>query len=285
MKINPDIWTIPLTTEQILTDDLPCLLFQSKQELLLNTQADIPIPTLKDVASIINQEALQCYYLMDHQGLPMIVAKLQSSTEPPPSFEFQSMKKHLIQHGSHESLSKLALGWQVIDWYEQHQFCGVCGSPCKLHPKERSMSCQRCPQNYFPQISPCILVMVLKDDKILLANNANFPPDRYSHVAGFMEPAETPEETAQREVKEEVGINIKNIRYFTSQPWPFPRQLMLGFIADYDSGELTPDGIEIIDAQWFDRNHFPKVVPPAHTLSGQLLSYYYKQVGFHPHSE
>ena len=285
MKLNPDIWTIPLTPQQPLTDDLPCLLFHSKQQLLINPQSSYPIPTLKNVSAIINQEALHCYYLTDHQGLPMIVAKLQPSTQAPEPFEFIPMKQHLSTHSSHENLSKLALGWQVIDWYEQHQFCGGCGSPCTLHPTERAMICQGCHQHYFPRISPCVLVMVLKDDKILLANNANFPPDRYSHVAGFMEPAETPEETAKREVMEEVGIKIKNVRYFMSQPWPFPRQLMLGFIADYDSGELSPDGVEILDAQWFDRNHFPKVVPSAHTLSGQLLSHYYKAVGFHPHSE
>ena len=114
--------------------------------------------------------------------------------------------------------------------------------------------------------------MIFKEKEFLLAHNKNFPPNFYSTLAGFIEPGESVESALRREVKEEVNINIKNLEYFSSQAWPFPSQLMLGFFAEYDSGDLEPDGEEIDDAQWFSAENMPSNVPPANiSISGKLI--------------
>ena len=133
------------------------------------------------------------------------------------------------------------------------------------------MTCEPCKQMIFPRISPCIIVLVVRGDEVLLAQGVGFPDGMYSTLAGFMEAGETPEETVRREVNEETGIQVKNIRYFSSQSWPFPSQLMLGFFADYESGDIVPDPVEIVDAQWFPINQLPNT-PPANAISGQLIS-------------
>ena len=286
MILEKSIWTIPPQSFDLIHSQLPCLIFQQQQQILLkqsdtlahenNSTTAQPLPRLEEIDVYIQQHATQCYFLKDHQGQWVIAVQVPLTTPSPKGMNFFSLKSHFSGHENDQQLSRFAYTWQIIDWFNQHQFCGACGQPCVLDPQERAMVCHACQQTYFPRISPCVLVMVIKNDQILLARNAKFPKGRYSHVAGFMEPGETPEETAQREVLEEVGIRIKNIRYLKSQPWPFPRQLMLGFSAEYDSGELKPDGIEIVDAQWFDRQNFPPSVPSTNTLSGQLIEYYFQ---------
>ena len=125
----------------------------------------------------------------------------------------------------------------------------------------------------YPTISPCVLCLIKKDNHILLARNAMFPDGLYSVLAGFIETSETAEQTLQREVEEEVGLKVKNIKYFGSQSWPFPSQLMIGYECEYDSGEINVDGIEIVDAKWFSINDLPRT-PPNSTLSGRLINSY-----------
>jgi NAD+ diphosphatase len=162
-------------------------------------------------------------------------------------------------------------GHQIISWHQENQFCGRCGQSMIEHGTERAMTCEPCKQMIFPRISPCIIVLVVRGDEVLLAQGVGFPDGMYSTLAGFMEAGETPEETVRREVNEETGIQVKNIRYFSSQSWPVPSQLMLGFFADYESGDIVPDPVEIVDAQWFPINQLPNT-PPANAISGQLIS-------------
>jgi NAD+ diphosphatase len=125
----------------------------------------------------------------------------------------------------------------------------------------------------YPSISPCVLALIKKDNQILLARNALFPQGLYSALAGFIEVSETAEETVEREVYEEVSLKVKNIKYFGSQSWPFPSQLMLAYICDYESGDIKVDGNEIVDAKWFDIDNLPNT-PPSSTLSGRLINSY-----------
>ncbi|MDC0361859.1 NAD(+) diphosphatase [Halioglobus sp.] len=162
---------------------------------------------------------------------------------------------------------------QLLDWERDHQFCGRCGQPMNIDLQERAMRCSPCAVINYPRISPCVIVLVTRGDELLLARNANFPQPLYSTLAGFIEAGETAEDTLRREVREEVGIEIDNLRYFSSQSWPFPSQLMLGFFADYAGGEIECDTHEIIDAQWFNHNELP-MIPPAASISGQLIQHY-----------
>lgn len=163
--------------------------------------------------------------------------------------------------------------YQLLYWDASHRFCGRCGAEMGPPKQEYSKTCEACELQIFPQIAPAIIIAVLKEKKLLLARNSRFPEGLYSLVAGFMEPGETIEECAVREVKEETGIEIGNIRYFGSQPWPFPHSLMIGLIGDYAGGDLLPDGVEITDARWFTPDDLPKLPGPG-SISRKLIDWY-----------
>lgn len=162
---------------------------------------------------------------------------------------------------------------QLLAWERDHQFCGRCGRPMECDTAERAMRCRPCGITNYPRISPCIIVLITRGEELLLARNANFPRPMYSTLAGFIEAGETAEETLVREVREEVGVEVDNIRYFSSQAWPFPNQLMLGFFADYAGGDIVCDPTEIADAGWFHYRDLPQV-PPASSVAGQLIREY-----------
>ncbi|MEX2131708.1 MAG: NAD(+) diphosphatase [Pseudohongiellaceae bacterium] len=166
------------------------------------------------------------------------------------------------------------LGSQLLNWYQSHRYCGSCGQPTRPHDTEKAMLCEPCSISFYPRISPCVIVLVTDGDRILLARNSRYPAKFFSCLAGFMEVGETPEETVAREVREETGIEVSNIRYVKSQSWPFPSQLMIGFHADYAGGQLRPDGIEIDDAGWFDLNTLPSVPSAALSVAGVLIEQY-----------
>ncbi|MBN7797683.1 NAD(+) diphosphatase [Parahaliea mediterranea] len=162
---------------------------------------------------------------------------------------------------------------QLLAWERDHQFCGRCGRPMEADLGERAMRCPPCGTINYPRISPCIIVLVTRGEELLLARNANFPRPMYSTLAGFIEAGETAEETLAREVREEVGVEVRNIRYFGSQSWPFPNQLMLGYFADYAGGDIVCDPVEIADARWFHYRDLPQVPPPS-SVAGQLIRHY-----------
>ena len=167
---------------------------------------------------------------------------------------------------------------QIIDWYGSHQFCGSCGGSTEHHEIERAVCCLKCNNRFYPRINPCAIVLVVRGRKVLLARSARFRTGFYSCLAGFIEIGETAEETVLREVKEEVGICVNNVRYIKSQSWPFPSQLMLGFIAEYESGEIEPEPEEIEEADWYDIDQLPNIPLPGISVAGELIQYYSEQV-------
>jgi NAD+ diphosphatase len=142
-------------------------------------------------------------------------------------------------------------GFQIAEWARTHRFCGVCASPMSLAPGERAMRCTACSHLAYPRISPAMMVLIRKGKQRLLAAHANSPYKRYTALAGFLEAGESVEEAVHREVFEEVGLRVHNLKYFGSQSWPFPHSLMIAFTADYLDGEIVTDPNEISDARWF----------------------------------
>jgi len=144
-----------------------------------------------------------------------------------------------------------------VDWDRTHQFCGRCGAPMEAKATERAKLCPRCGLHHFPRLAPAVIVLVERGHALLLARSRHFTQGMYSVIAGFVEPGETLEEAVVREVREETGISIRDIKYFGSQPWPFPHSLMIGFTAAYESGEIVLEDSEIEDAGWFTRDNLP----------------------------
>jgi NAD+ diphosphatase len=159
---------------------------------------------------------------------------------------------------------------QIVQWAATHRFCGRCGNPTRRVATERAMHCDACGLSFYPRLAPAIMVLVRRGDQALLARGARFPRPFYSALAGFVEAGESLEETLAREVREEVGLEVRNLRYFGSQPWPYPNSLMICFFADWAGGEVRADGDEIVDARWFSADQLP-MIPPRISISRHLI--------------
>ena len=179
-----------------------------------------------------------------------------------------------------EQVYKVAVhAQQITAWDRDHQYCGRCGGSMEGLKNERAKKCPGCGLINFPRITPAMMVAILKGDRILLAKNKNFPEGFYSVLAGFVEPGERLEECITREVKEEVGLSVRNLRYFNSQPWPFPDSLMIAFLADYDSGEIQVDGQEIIEADWYKADELPKCPTGKLSVAGKIIDWFKQEYG------
>lgn len=170
---------------------------------------------------------------------------------------------------SHYEMAARAL--QILQWKRDHRFCGRCGSATVSHPAEMAKYCEVCNLMFYPRLSPCVIMLITRGNECLLARNANFPDNLYSALAGFIEVGETIEACLRREVNEEVGLGVGELTYFGSQSWPFPGQLMIGFHACYERGEIDIDGEEIVEANWYRYDKLP-LIPNQYTLAGQLIA-------------
>ena len=207
-------------------------------------------------------------------------AELAPETGPPPGARFVGLRQ--LYGLLPEPLTGVAArAVQVVEWDRTHQFCGACGSPTRYHPKARARVCAdaACGLEFFPRLSPAVIVAVERGDEILLARSPHFAPGRYSVLAGFVDPGESAEEAVHREVFEETGVRVRNLSYFASQAWPFPNTLMIGFRADYDGGEVTPDGDEIEDAAFFHAGRLPETAPGRVSISQWLLHDFLRRHG------
>jgi NAD+ diphosphatase len=161
------------------------------------------------------------------------------------------------------AISAVFRACHILQWLSDSVFCGSCGSKNRLSQSEFARRCPVCGRVEYPRVSPAIIVRIVnKNDEILLAHDRKFSENIYSLIAGFCEAGERLEDTVEREILEEVGVHVKNIRYIASQSWPFPNSLMIGFAADHTDGEICCDGVEIEDAHWFSRDRLPEL--PAH---------------------
>ena len=166
---------------------------------------------------------------------------------------------------------------ELAEWRQKHLFCGSCRARLELSRKDLALVCPECGAMYYPQIAPAVIVAITRDNggEILLAHNRRFSDSIYSLIAGFVEAGESVEQAVRREIMEETGITVKNIRYLSSQPWPFPNSLMLAFEAEWESGEAKPDGSELVELGWFTKETLPTIPAPgsiAHKVITQFFN-------------
>lgn len=159
---------------------------------------------------------------------------------------------------------------QVLEWDRSHRFCGACGTPTELALHERARRCPACGHTAYPRLSPSMMALVWREGELLLARGPHFAKGMYSALAGFVEPGESIEECVQREVQEEVGVQVADLRYYGSQNWPFPHSLMIAFTARWVGGEIVPQEGEIEHAAWYRLDALPGI-PPRFSISGHLI--------------
>lgn len=194
------------------------------------------------------------------QGIACYAADVDALPEIP--YGEASSLRSIFQLAGDEAFALAGRATQLLDWRNHHRFCGKCGAETKMKADEYAMQCPACGLIAYPRISPAVMVLVRDGDRLLLARSPHFKPGVFSALAGFVEPGETLEACAAREVREEVGIEISGLRYFDSQPWPFPNSLMVAFFADYAGGSIQPDPNEIESADWFPLNALPLLPEP-----------------------
>lgn len=243
----------------------------SGQKLLVRQKGDsVAIPCTVDLSELSLDHVRQ-QYLGALEGNPLYAAELLPNATAPEGMKFVGLRQ---LYGIDEDLFRLAgHAIQIVDWDRTHLYCGQCGSPTQTKTDERAKVCLKCGLVSFPRISPAVIVAVTRGKQILLARGTRFPTVMYSVLAGFVEPGETLEECVRREIREEAGIEVKNIAYFGSQPWPFPNSLMIGFTAEYASGEILIDESEIMDAGWFSTHNLPPI-PDKISIARRLIDWF-----------
>lgn len=246
--------------------------FHDQRLLLLEQQDQLPqAATLEQ----LGLTALRSQYLGHFAGGRHCFSVELDAREPLPAGFAALPLRHAFGRLPDAQFGVAARAIQIMNWERSNLFCGHCGTPTERRSGERVRVCPACGQMAFPRLAPAIMVQVRRGNELLLARSPHFPPGMYSSLAGFVEPGETLEQTVAREVREEVGIEVANLRYFGSQSWPFPHSMMIAFIADYAGGELAPDGIEIESAAYYRVDALPTLPGPisiAHHLIQAVIA-------------
>ena len=246
------------------------LLFKMNEFLVSDNKGNIALPDI-DLYKL-NIKTIRRQYVGRVDGRSCYAAELSPDTVTPEGMSFYDLWR-LFGHIPDDLFFLVGKAYQIMHWDRTHQYCSRCGTQTENKIDERAKLCPSCGLVNYPRISPAIIVAITRGNEILLAQGSSFQTAFYSVLAGFVEPGETFEECVQREVEEEVGLKVKNIKYFGSQPWPFPDSLMVGFTAEYDSGDLNIDKREILDARWFTADQLPPI-PSTGSIARQLIDWY-----------
>jgi NAD+ diphosphatase len=252
-------------------------MFRGAQILVEKDERGSRVPLLNDVRAL-GLDPLRQQYLGLLDGRHCYACEVDETAGTPDGALWSGLRALFGQiDDSHFALAGRA--FQLMDWDRTHQYCGRCATATEVKERERARVCPSCGQLHYPRIAPAIMALVRRGHDFLLARSPHFAPGMYSALAGFVEPGETLEQCLAREVREEVGIEVKNVRYFASQPWPFPHSLMIAFNADWASGEIQIDPAEIEDAKWFNVNNLPAVLPGKISISRRLLDNTLREFG------
>ncbi len=246
--------------------------FQNNKLLVSMEDNKARIPKLYDLDEM-NIQPVRTQYLGLLNGIRCYSAELPLGMLWPENMSFLGLLE-LFGVLDEEMFSIVVNAIQIVNWDQTHQYCGRCGTQTETKPDERAKVCPQCNQTCFPRLTPAIMVAIIKENQILLANNSTFPSGFFSVLAGFVEPGETLEECVSREVKEEVGLEVQNITYFNSQPWPFPDSLMIAYTAEYAGGDIVVDGKEIAHAEWFTADNLPKRPAGNLSIAGRIIDWF-----------
>jgi NAD+ diphosphatase len=253
----------------------PLLFAFRGRDLLVTEELGLP-----DVATIDAHgfEAVRRQYLGSLDGRHCYSAELPEDAKDTGGLKFTNL--HMLFGSLDEHTHAIAgRAVQIVEWDKSHQFCGACAEPTVLSEMDRSRSCPSCKVPMYPRLAPAMIVSVEKGDEILLARSPHFPEGIMSVLAGFVEPGESAEDAVRREVFEETAIIVKDVEYYSSQAWPFPNSLMLGFRATYESGEIIIDGEEIVAAEWYKASEMPHFFPGRVSISQWLIQDFLKRNG------
>lgn len=248
-------------------------LFRDNQLMVLKDEEKVLVPRKKDIEklniSIYNIQYMGIYSHCNCHCGEIVDDVNEANVE---FIDLRTLSK-LADKNVYTLGSKANL---LLNWLKANQHCGICGGEMyqKDSQSERAMVCTNCGNTTWPRTSPAIIVAVTKGDKLLLAHNRYFPEGKYSVIAGFVEYAETFEECVKREVYEEVGIKVKNIKYFGSQPWPYPNSMMVGFTAEYLEGDIKVDGEEIVHANWFTKEEVAEMYSESISIGSELMDWF-----------
>jgi NAD+ diphosphatase len=198
---------------------------------------------------------------------------LQRPPELPDGFALEGLRA-LFGRLDESEFQVAGYALQLLNWAADNRHCGRCGSTMVLEQGDRALTCSACRNTLYPRISPAIIVAVTSGRRLLLARSGRFPGRRmFSVIAGYVEPGETLEDCVRREIQEEVGLEVRRIRYFGSQAWPFSGSLMVGFTAEHAGGAIVVDGQEILEADWFAADHLPEI-PGKISIARQLIDWF-----------
>ena len=266
---TPERFTALVTPPDDRTVPALWFAFQGAQILVMRDAQSASVPSAMDIGDFgVLPKRSQYLGILGEQHC--FACELEEGSTPPEGMQWSGLRA--LFGSIDDSLFALAgRAFQIVDWDRSHQFCGRCGTPTVIKNHERARECPSCGQVHYPRIAPAIMALVRRGREFLLARSPHFAPGMYSALAGFVEPGETLEQTLVREVREEVGIEVANVRYFASQPWPFPHSLMIAFNADYAGGEITPQADEIEAADWFSIDRLPQVLPSKISISRRLI--------------
>lgn len=252
------------------TDDL-VFAFQEGR-LIIDRSSQGPVPRLASFDD--NGLSLQHkHFLGLCNGVACYSGELTSGLSLPDEHATVDLRRFVMEVQDEDLFAMAARSLQILQWDQSHAYCSRCGSPTHDHARDFAKVCPACGYTQYPRLSPCIIVLVTRGEHLLLACGVNFTRPMYSTLAGFVEPGETLEQAVHREVWEETGIAVKNLQYRSSQPWPFPHSLMVGFQAEYAGGEILADPAEISDANWFHISQLPPI-PPRGSISRRLIDEY-----------
>jgi NAD+ diphosphatase len=246
-------------------------IFKDDKLLVHQESSTLRIPRVVDLSKLA-LTPLRQQYLGKLNGQHCYSAEISEEADVPAGMVFEGLRQ--VYGRLDEDLFWLAArAIQIVDWDRSHQYCSRCGSPLKVKTIERAKECLECGALYFPRLAPAIIVLVERGNQLLLARSRHFMAGMYSVIAGFVEPGETLEEAVGREVREEVGIAVKDIHYFSSQPWPFPHSLMIGFTATYAEGDISLNDSEIEAAGWFSPENLP-TLPGKISIARKLIDWF-----------
>jgi len=266
----PDDYVAEVVPPPEPPDSALWFVFRESRLLVGGAAQTVALPETRDPHALGLDSLRAPQYLGRLRGAHLFAAEVDGEIEPPAGWRWEGLRA--LFGTLDDSLFALAgRALQVVDWNRTHQFCGRCGMPTAHKPGERSRECPACGLVVYPRLAPAVMAMVRRlPDEVLLARSPRFPPEMYSALAGFVEPGETLEQCLEREVLEEVGVRVRNLRYFASQPWPFPHSLMIAFVCDWDAGEVQPNPGEIEAAGWFNVRALPRL-PQRISIARRLI--------------